>query len=47
MAYTQYYKGQQQSGAYKDNIRFLLKAIKDLLLSYVVYVLLLRQLFLR
>ena len=45
--YTQYHKGQQQSSAYKDNIRFLLKAIGDLLLSYVVYVLPLRQLFLR
>ena len=32
MLYTQYHKGQQQSGAYKDNIRFLLKAIGNLLL---------------
>jgi hypothetical protein len=47
MIYTQYYKGQQQSGAYKDNIRFLPKAIRDLLLSYVAYILPLRQLFLR
>jgi len=47
MIYTQYYKGQQQSGAYKDNIRFLLKAIGDLLLTYTTYVLPLRQLFLR
>jgi hypothetical protein len=47
MIYTQYYKGQQQSGAYKDNIRFLPKAVGDLLLSYIAYVLLLRQLFLR
>ena len=47
MIYTQYYKGQQQSGAYKDNIRFLLKAIGDLLLTYVAYVLPLRQLFFR
>jgi hypothetical protein len=47
MIYTQYHKGQQQSGAYKDNIRFLPKAIGDLLLSYTAYVLPLRQLFLR
>ena len=47
MIYTQYHKGQQQSGAYKDNIRFLPKAIGDLLLTYIAYVLPLRQLFLR
>jgi hypothetical protein len=47
MLYTQYHKGQQQSGAYRDNIRFLPKAIGDLLLDYVAYVLPLRQLFLR
>jgi hypothetical protein len=46
MIYTQYYKGQQQSGVYKDNIRFLPKAIRDLLLAYIAYVLPLRQLFL-
>lgn len=28
--YVQYHKGQQQSGVYKDNIRFLPKAIGDL-----------------
>jgi Lhr-like helicase len=47
MIYTQYHKGQQQSGAYKDNIRFLPKAIGDLLLAYTADVLPLRQLFLR
>jgi hypothetical protein len=47
MLYTQYHKGQQQSGVYKDNIRFLPKAVSDLLLTYIVYVLPLRQLFLR
>ena len=47
MIYTQYHKGQQQSGAYKDNIRFIPKAIGDLLLSYIAYILPLRQLFLR
>lgn len=47
MLYTQYHKGQQQSGAYKDNIRFLPKAISDLLLQYVADVIPLRQLFLR
>ena len=47
MIYTQYHKGQQQFGVYKDNIRFLPKAIGDLLLQYIAYVLPLRQLFLR
>jgi hypothetical protein len=32
MIFTQYYKEQQQSGAYKDNIRFLPKDLGDLLL---------------
>jgi hypothetical protein len=45
--HTQYHKGQQQSGAYKENIRFLPKAVGDLLLTYMAYVLPLRQLFLR
>jgi hypothetical protein len=45
--YTQYHKGQQQSGAYKDNIRFLPKAIGDLLLVYIAYILPLCQMFLR
>ncbi|KAH9203705.1 hypothetical protein DL95DRAFT_239755, partial [Leptodontidium sp. 2 PMI_412] len=40
-------KGQQQSGAYKDNIRFIPKAIRDLVLLYIAYVLPLRQLLLR
>jgi hypothetical protein len=43
--YIQYYKGQQQSGVYKDNIRFLSKAIGDLLFTYIIYILPLRQLF--
>ncbi|KAH7346697.1 hypothetical protein BKA65DRAFT_526245 [Rhexocercosporidium sp. MPI-PUGE-AT-0058] len=47
MIYVQYHKGQQQSGAYKDNIRFIPKAIGDLVLLYIAYVLPLRQLFLR
>ena len=47
MIYTQYHKSQNQTGAYKDNIRFLPKAIGELLLAYIAYVLLLRQLFLR
>ena len=46
MIYTQYYKGQQQSRAYKDNIRFLPKVIRDLLLVYITYILLLYQIFL-
>ena len=32
MIFTQYHKGQQQSGAFKDNIRFLPKDPGDLLL---------------
>src|SRR5277367_1649117 len=47
MVYTQYHKGQQQSSVYKDNVRFLPKAIGDLLLDYTAYVLPLRQMFLR
>ena len=47
MIHTQYHKGQQQSGVYKENVRFLPKAIRDLLLTYLAYVLPLRQMFLR
>jgi hypothetical protein len=47
MIYTQYHEGQQQSGVYKDNIRFIPKAIGDLVLLHIAYVLLLRQLFLQ
>ena len=47
MIYTQYHKGQQQSGVYKDNVRFLPKAISDLLLYFAAYIQPLRQLFLR
>jgi Orsellinic acid/F9775 biosynthesis cluster protein D/Helicase conserved C-terminal domain len=47
MFHTTYHKGQQQTGEYKDNIRFLPAAIGDLLLDYLVYVLPLRQVFLR
>jgi superfamily II DNA helicase RecQ len=47
MIYTQYHKGQQQFGTYKNNIRSLPKAIGDLLLVYIAYVLPLRQMFLR
>jgi hypothetical protein len=44
MIYTQYHKGQQQSGAYKDNIRFLPKEIGNLLLAIIGLVNPLRQL---
>lgn len=47
MVYVQYHKGQEQPGAYKDNIRFLPRAIGDLLLTYLAYVAPLRQIFLR
>ena len=45
MVHTTYHKGQQQTGAYKDNIRFLAHPVGDLLLDYIVYVLPLRQVF--
>lgn len=47
MIYTQYHKGQQQSGVYKDNVRFLPQAVGDLMLDYIAYVIPLRQIFLR
>jgi hypothetical protein len=47
LIYTQYHKGQQQSGAYKENVRFLPRAVGNLLLDYLAYVMPLRQLFLR
>jgi hypothetical protein len=47
MLYTTYHKGQQQTGKFKDNIRFLPAAISDLLLDYLSWVIPLRQIFLR
>jgi Lhr-like helicase len=47
MIHTQYHKGQEQSGVYKENVRFLPKPIGDLVLTYLAYVLPLRQIFLR
>jgi len=47
MLYTTYHKGQQQTGKFKDNIRFLPTAIGDLLLDYLTWVIPLRQIFLR
>jgi hypothetical protein len=47
MLHTTYHKGQQQTGKFKDNIRFLPTALRDLLLDYLVYVIPLRQAFLR
>ena len=47
MLHTTYHKGQQQTGKFKDNIRFLPSPIGDLLLDYLVIVLPLRQVFLR
>ena len=44
---TQYHKGQQQTGAFKENIRFLPVAVGELLLDYLIYVVPLRQVFLR
>ena len=46
MLYTTYYKGQQQTGKFKDNIRFLPAPFGELLLDYLVVVIPLRQVFL-
>ncbi|KFY11379.1 hypothetical protein V492_04495 [Pseudogymnoascus sp. VKM F-4246] len=47
MLHTTYHKGQQQTGKFKDNIRFLPAAISSLLLDYLTWVIPLRQIFLR
>ena len=47
MVHVQYHKGQQQTGNYKENVRFLANPIAELLLDYIVYVLPLRERFLR
>ena len=47
MIHVKYHKGQQQTGRYKENIRFLAHPVGELLLDYIVYVLPLRQVFLR
>ena len=47
MLHTTYHKGQQQTGKFKDNIRFLTAPIGDLLLDYLVVVVPLLQVFLR
>jgi hypothetical protein len=47
LIHTQYHKGQQQTGHYKENVRFLPLVVGHLLLDYLAYVVPLRQLFLR
>jgi len=47
MVHVKYHKGQQQTGRYKENVRFLANPVGDLLLDYIVYVMPLRQTFLR
>jgi superfamily II DNA helicase RecQ len=47
MVHVQYHKGQQQTGNFKENVRFLANPIAELLLDYIVYVLPLRERFLR
>lgn len=47
MVHVQYHKGQQQTGTYKENVRFLANPIAELMLDYMVYVLPLRERFLR
>ncbi|KAM6506787.1 hypothetical protein FALCPG4_018615 [Fusarium falciforme] len=47
MVYVRYHKSQEQVGAETENIRFLPRAIGDLLLTYLALVPPLRQVFLR
>lgn len=47
MIHTNYGKQQSQQGLYQDSVRFLARPIGDLLLDYLVYVLPLRERFLR
>jgi hypothetical protein len=47
MVHVQYHKGQQQTGNYKENVRFLASLIAELLLNYIVYILPLRERFLQ
>ncbi|KAK2924479.1 hypothetical protein FoTM2_014757, partial [Fusarium oxysporum f. sp. vasinfectum] len=47
MIYVRYSKSQEQTGEEKDNIRFLPPAVGNLLLTYLAFVLPLRQAFLR
>jgi len=47
MLHVQYHNGQQQTGNYKENVRFLANPIAELLLDYIVYILPLRERFLR
>ena len=47
MIHVKNHKGQQQTGRHKENIRFLPDPVGELLLDYLVYVMPLRQLFLR
>lgn len=47
MVHVKFHKGQQQTGRYKENVRFLAHPVGELLLDYIVYVMPLRQTFLR
>ena len=47
MVHVKFHKGQQQTGRYKENVRFLAHPVGELLLDYLVYVMPLRQTFLR
>jgi hypothetical protein len=47
MIYVRYSKSQEQTGEEKDNIKFLPPAVGNLLLTYLAFVLPLRQAFLR
>ncbi|KAI7349578.1 hypothetical protein KC320_g5979 [Hortaea werneckii] len=47
MVHVQYHKGQQQTGNYKENVRFLARPIERLVLDYIVYIMPLWERFLR
>jgi hypothetical protein len=47
MVHVQYYTRQQQTSNYKENVRFLANSIAELLLDYIVYIMPLRERFLR
>lgn len=47
MIHVKYHKGQQQTGRYKENVRFVPHPVGELLLDYLAYVMPLRQVFVR
>jgi hypothetical protein len=43
MVYVKYHTGQQQTGKYKENVRFLAHPVGELSLNYHIYVIFLRR----